>query len=147
MEVKENSEKIYRDQQNNFNCKIRKDREAHRELVERIKKENKDLLEQMNSASTTEIQAKNRILQETVENLRIELKTTKDEMNFFRRELLNREENYNSTFSGNPNRSQGPIGVINVMKQRNNGESYGNVSHRRSSTKGSIRINTTLPRI
>ena len=55
-----------RDQQNNFNCKIRKDREAHSELVERIKKENEDLLEQINSPSTTEIQAKNRILEETV---------------------------------------------------------------------------------
>ena len=38
------------------------------------------------------------------------VKTTRDEMAYFKRELINREENFNSKFNAKPN-----VGVMNVL--------------------------------
>merc|ERR1711916_294528 len=41
------------------------------------------------------------------------VKKTKDEMMYFKREMLNREENYNVKFGAQPN-----VGVMNVLKTK-----------------------------
>ena len=41
------------------------------------------------------------------------VKTTRDEMAYFKRELINREENFNSKFNAKPN-----VGVMNVLSRR-----------------------------
>ena len=43
------------------------------------------------------------------------VKKTKDEMMYFKREMLNREENYNQKFGVTPN-----IGVMQVIKSKDN---------------------------
>jgi hypothetical protein len=42
---------------------------------------------------------------------------TKDEMMYFKREMLNREDNYNSKFNAKP-----VVGVMQVIKNKDGGE-------------------------
>ena len=48
------------------------------------------------------------------------MKTTPDEMAYFKRELINREENFNSKFNAKPN-----VGVMNVLPVGNDSKSKG----------------------
>ena len=48
------------------------------------------------------------------------VKTTRDEMAYFKRELINREENFNSKFNAKPN-----VGVMNVLPVGNDSKSKG----------------------
>jgi len=70
---------------------------------------------------------------ERIEQLELELvekdalvKKTKEEMIYFKRELLNREENFNKKFNTNPN-----VGVMSVIKAKNPGK--GDPKKRRNS--------------
>ena len=140
-------------QQHEYESKRLKDRESHKAAIDKMNTENKLLLEKINSSSFNEIKEMNESLEKTIDSLRAELKTTKDEMNFFRRELINREENYNSKFAGNSTHNNSTVGVMNVIKEKINSETSDNQVRRRSSMKNNISSKTSyrkksiLPRI
>jgi len=60
------------------------------------------------------------------------VKKTKEEMIYFKRELLNREENFNKKFNTNVN-----VGVMSVIKPKD-GNGNGNVKGRRRSSVGGL---------
>ena len=149
----DNSEDLLRDLRKEFECKRRKEREIHKAAMDESKAKISFLSEELNKVQPNKDNSQDfELLQKTIYDLRLELKITKDEMNFFRKELVNREENYNSRFSGNEN--CGSVGVMTVIKQKKNGESTDYSKKNKGYSMKNGQINTqkqrrrcTLPRI
>ena len=122
--------------------KLEKEREAHRSALEKANIELRTLLNQLKHRQSNPEDVENiESLNLSVTDLQAELATAKEEMNFFRRELINREENFNRKFTSKSPRN---VGVMNVLKPKTtNGETV-NIDRRRSSVRAANRNKASL---
>ena len=97
----------------------------------------------MNRESRPEDVKRIRQLEAEMVNKNKEIKRVREEMKYFKLELLNREENFNKTFSRTPN-----VGVMQVVKTNNSSKAQRKVS--KSASRGmptapSIGMDGALP--
>lgn len=93
-------------------------RNKYEERLREVAKEYKALEERyLARESRPEDLQKIALLSDEINSLNEEVQKTKEEMAYFKREMLNREENYNQKFSRQPN-----VGVMNVIKPKESAE-------------------------
>ena len=74
-----------------------------------------------------------------------EIKSVREEMRYFKLELLNREENFNSKFSRGPNQGQMNVGVMQVIKPKGKGGRNGRGKGGKGGRRDSNSIQAGLP--
>ena len=94
LEQKMAAEKILERIQSEWHIKVEKIRKSHQQSLDKANNEICQLVCELNQNKTSEnSEHENKIesLESIIAHLRTELKTAKEEMNFFRREVINRE--------------------------------------------------------